>query len=133
MTSSWIRVSLWYSDLNVDFTFHGMPSKFSNANSNLKDEQYGGEKTLCVSSIWPHTHTQTHTHEHNNNPISIVHLFFQPMHVWHEFKNTPSIPKYYSFREFNKWLHTEQNEWISTLKYVYIHPYVPVHLKPLKD
>ena len=35
-------------------------------------------------------------------------------------------------RDFNKWLHTEQNEWIYTLKYVYIHPYVVVHLKSLK-
>ena len=35
---------------------------FSNANSNLKDEQYGGEKTLYVSSIWPHTHTHKDTH-----------------------------------------------------------------------
>ena len=96
--SCWIRVSLWYSDLNMDFTFHGIPAKFFIANSNLKDEQYGGEKTLYVSSIWPHTHThrerERDTHEHNNNPISIVHLFFQTMHVWHEFKNTPSIPKY---------------------------------------
>ena len=33
---------------------------------------------------------------------------------------------------FNKWLHTEQNEWTYTLKYVYIHPYVLVHLKFLK-
>ena len=127
MTSSWTRVNLWYSDLNVDFTFHGIPSKFFIANSNLKDERYGGEKTLYVSSIWPHTH------EYNNNPVSIVHLFFQTMHVWHKFKNTPSIPKYLSFRDFNKWLHTEQSEWIYTLKYVYIHPYVPVHLKSLKD
>ena len=46
-----MRVNLLYSDLNVDFTFQGIPSKFSNANSNLKDEQYGGEKTLYVSSI----------------------------------------------------------------------------------
>ena len=76
----------------MDFTFHGIPAKFFNANSNLKDEQYGGEKTLYVSSIWQHTHTPTH--EHNNNPISIVHLFFQTMHVWHELKNTPSVPKY---------------------------------------
>ena len=28
------------------------------------------------------------------------------------------------FRDFNKRLHTEQNEWIYTLKYVYVHPYV---------
>ena len=35
----------------IDFTFHGIPSKFSNANSNLKDEQYGCEKTLYVSRI----------------------------------------------------------------------------------
>ena len=62
MTSCWIRVSLWYSDLNVDFTFHGIPSKFFTANSNLKDEQYGGEKTLYVSSIWPHTHTHRQRH-----------------------------------------------------------------------
>ena len=79
----------------MDFTFHGIPAKFLNANSNLKDEQYGGEK-LCMYQAYDHTHThiETHTHEHNNNPISIVHLFFQTMHAWHEFKNTPSIPKY---------------------------------------
>ena len=95
MTSSWIRVSLWYSDLNVDFTFHGIPSKFFIENSNLKDEQYGGEKTLYVSSIWPHTHTHTHTHartQQQSNKYSAS--IFQTMHVWHEFKNTPSIPKY---------------------------------------
>ena len=47
---------------------------------------------------------------------------------------TPSIPKYSIRlnRDFNKWLHTEQNEWIYTLKYVYIHLYVVVHLKSLK-
>ena len=28
-----------------------------------------------------YTHEHEHTHEHNNNPISIVHLFFQTMHV----------------------------------------------------
>mgnify|MGYP005823401881 CR=1 FL=1 len=36
------------------------------------------------------------------------------------------------FRDFNKWLRTEKNEWIYTLKYVYIRPYVVVHLKYLK-
>ena len=47
---------------------------------------------------------------------------------------TPSVPKYSIrlSRDFNKWLHTEQNEWIYTLKYVYIRPYVVVHLKSLK-
>ena len=35
-------------------------------------------------------------------------------------------------RDFNKILHIEQNEWIYTLKYVYIHSYVVVHLKSLK-
>ena len=129
MTSCWIRVSLWYSDLNVDFTFHGIPTKFFIANSNLKDERYGVEKTLYVSSIRPCTHT--HTQEYNNNLVSIVHPFFQTMHVCHEFKNTPSVTKYLSFCDFNRWLHTEQNEWIYTLKYVYIHLYVAVHLKSL--
>ena len=51
--------------------------------------------------------------------------------------DTPSVPKYgvksslcsqirsiCLSRDFNKWLHTEQKEWIYTLKYVYIHPYV---------
>ena len=55
--------------------------------------------------------------------------------------DTPSIPKYgvksslcsqiWSIclsRDFNKWLRTEQNEWIYTLKYVYIHLYVVFHL-----
>ena len=59
--------------------------------------------------------------------------------------DTPSVPKYgvkaslcseilsvCLSRDFNKWLRTEQNEWIYTLKYVYIHSYVPVHLKSLK-
>ena len=36
------------------------------------------------------------------------------------------------FRYCNKRLHTEQNGWIYTPKYVYIHPYVVVHLEPLK-
>ena len=59
---------------------------------------------FVFSQYLTHTHTRararTHTHrererdKHNNNPISIVHLFFQTMHVWHEFKNTPSVPKY---------------------------------------
>ena len=35
-------------------------------------------------------------------------------------------------RLFQSGLHTEQNEWIYTLKYVYIHPYVVFHLKYLK-
>ena len=70
MTSSWIRVSLWYSDLNVDFTFHGIPSKFFIANSNLKDERYGGEKTLyslgpnilrSMYQAYDHRHTHTNT------------------------------------------------------------------------
>ena len=47
---------------------------------------------------------------------------------------TPSVPKYYIrlSRDFNKWLHMEQNEWIYTLKHVYIHPYVVVHLRWLE-
>ena len=36
-------------------------------------------------------------------------------------------------RHFNKWLHTKQNEWIYTLKYVYIHPYVVVIWNVYKD
>ena len=52
------------------------------------------------------------------------------------FNNTTKIlPPFLNIglsRDFNKWLHTEQNEWIYTLKYVYIHPYVVVHLKSLK-
>ena len=44
----------------------------------------------------------------------------------------PPFPNISLFRDSNKWLHTEQNEWIYTLEYVYIHPYVIVHLKCLK-
>ena len=127
MTSSWIRVSLWYSDLNMDFTFHGIPSNFFIANSNLKYEGYGGEKTLYVSSIWPHTHTRTQQ-QSNKYSASIF-----PNHAcMTRIQKYSYVPKYLSFRDFNKWLHMEQNEWIYTLKYVYIHPYVPVHLKSLK-
>ena len=61
-------------------------------------------RKLCMYQAYDHTqtHRDTHTHEHNNNPISIVHLFFQTMHVCLELKNTPSIPKYLSFSDFNK-------------------------------
>ena len=41
----------------MDFTFHGIPSKFFIPNSNLKDEWYGGEKTLYVFM-----HKTTHAH-----------------------------------------------------------------------
>ena len=44
----------------------------------------------------------------------------------------PPFPNISLFRDFNKALHTKQNEWIYTLKYVYIHQYVPVHLESLK-
>ena len=44
----------------------------------------------------------------------------------------PTFLKICLSRDLNKWLHTKQNEWIYTLKYVYIHPYVVVHLKSLK-
>ena len=67
---------------------------------------------------------------------------------WHEFEfclltldlyiiyySTYLLPPFLNIclsKNFNKWLHTEQNEWIYTLKYVYIHLYVVVHLKSLK-
>ena len=35
-------------------------------------------------------------------------------------------------KDFNMWLHRKKNEWIYTLKYIYIHSYVIVHLKSLK-
>ena len=42
-------------------------------------------RKLCMYQAYDHTHThkerETHMHEHNNNPISIVHLFVQTMHV----------------------------------------------------
>ena len=44
----------------------------------------------------------------------------------------PPFPNISLFRYFNKGLHTKQNEWIYTLKYVYIHPYVVVYLKWLE-
>ena len=44
----------------------------------------------------------------------------------------PPFPNISLSRDSSKWLHTEQNEWIYTLKYVYIHPYVVFHLKYLK-
>ena len=44
----------------------------------------------------------------------------------------PLFPNISLFRDFNKGLHTKQNEWMYTLKYVYIHPYVVVYLKWLE-
>ena len=44
----------------------------------------------------------------------------------------PPFPNISLPRDFTKWLHTEQNEWIYTLNYVHIHPYVVFHLKCLK-
>ena len=44
----------------------------------------------------------------------------------------PLFPNISLFRYFNKGLHTKQNEWIYTLKYVYIHLYVVVYLKCLE-
>ena len=44
----------------------------------------------------------------------------------------PPFPNISLFRDSNKWLHMKQNEWIYTLKYVYIHPYVVIYLKCLK-
>ena len=44
----------------------------------------------------------------------------------------PPFPNISLFRDFNKGLHTKQNEWIYALKYVYIHPYVVVYFKWLE-
>lgn len=43
----------------------------------------------------------------------------------------PPFPNIFLSRNFNMWLHTKQNEWIYTLKYVYIH-LCCVHLKCLE-
>ena len=50
---------------------------------------------------------------------------------WLEDHNKYVLPPFQN-KCLNFMLHTEQNEWIYTLKYVYIHPYVPAHLKSLK-
>jgi hypothetical protein len=55
-------------------------------------------------------------------------LQLSPLSSLFEPSPTPSVPKYKSFQRFKYRLHKEQNEWIYTLKYVYIHPYV-VHIE----
>ena len=116
-----IVISTWISHFMVSLVSFPMKIKFK------RWTIWRWENFVCIKHMTTHTHTRTQQ-QSNKYSASI----FQNMHVWHEFKNTPSVPKYLSFRDFNKWLHTEQNEWIYTLKYVYIHPYVVVHLKSLK-
>ena len=79
--------------------------------------------TFCQLNIW----SKFSTNYKGSEYIFCSHiLFWGYTHILHPFPNISL------FRDSNKWLHTEQNERIHTLKYIYIHPYVVVHLKCLK-
>ena len=51
---------------------------------------------------------------------SLPHLIKTAWEIYFEWKVLPPFLNICLSRDFNKWLHTEQNEWIYTSKYVYI-------------
>ena len=51
---------------------------------------------------------------------SLPHLIKTAREIYFEWKVLPPFLNICLSRDFNKWLHTEQNEWIYTSKYVYI-------------
>ena len=63
---------------------------------------------------------------------SLPHLIKTAWEIYFEWKVLPPFLNICLSRDFNKWPHMEQNEWIYTVKYDYIHVYVIVHLKSLK-